>query len=255
MSQDAEELVFGRLPLLEALRSGEEVRAIWLAEGARVEGPLAEALKLARRQGVAVRRVPRDEVERRAAAAGGDGPVHTQGVVAALGPFAYSDLDSMLAAALRRGEAPLLLALDEVQDVHNLAGLLRSAEAAGAHGALLPPRRAAGVTAAVRRVSAGAVAWLPVAQVELAPALDRLAERGLAVVGLDAEGELAHSAADLSGPLVVVVGGESRGLSKPVRRRCALTVRLPMRGHVASLNAAVAGSIVLYEALRQRELR
>jgi 23S rRNA (guanosine2251-2'-O)-methyltransferase len=147
------------------------------------------------------------------------------------------------------------VALDEVQDVHNLGNLLRSAEAAGAHGALLPEQRSAGVTSAVRKASAGAVAWLPVARVDLPATLDELRRRGLAVIGLDQAAGTSHVEADLTGGLVLVVGGEARGISKAVARRCDALVALPMRGHVASLNAAVAGSVVLYEVRRQRDGR
>jgi 23S rRNA (guanosine2251-2'-O)-methyltransferase len=244
------DLILGRLPVLEALRAQEDVREVLVAEGAVERGPLAELVGLARRAGVAVRHVPRAELDRRAAQSGGSG--HHQGVVAVVAAFAYADLDEILAQVIRRGEAPLLLALDEVQDVHNLGSLIRTAEAVGAHGVLLPERRSAGVTPAVRKASAGAVAWLPVARLDLPAALDTLAERGLDLIGLDQGAELAYTDCDLRVGLVLIVGGEARGISKPVARRCTRRVGLPMRGHVAALNAAVAGSVVLYEVLRQR---
>lgn len=244
------DLILGRIPVLEALRAQEEVREILLAEGAVERGPLAELVALARRAGVALRHVPRAELDRRAAQVGGSG--QHQGVVALVAAFAYTDLDEILARAIRLGEAPLLLALDEVQDVHNLGSLIRTAEAVGAHGVLLPDRRAAGVTPAVRKASAGAVAWLPVARLDLSAALDALAARGLAIIGLDQGAEVAYTDCDLTQGLVLVVGGEARGISKPVARRCTLRAGLPMRGQVAALNAAVAGSVVLYEVLRQR---
>lgn len=245
----AENLVYGRIPIVEALRAGEPLQEILVARGAEARGPLGEILRLARELDVPLRRVARPELDR---AVAGLGTGNHQGVVAIAGSFAYADLHEILARAIRRHEPPLVLVLDELQDVHNLGSLLRTAEAVGAHGVLLPERHAAGVTAAVRKASAGAVAWLAVARLDLPPALDTLAERGLAIVGLQEESAVPYDLASLAGPLALVVGGEARGLRPSVARRCGGMVRLPMRGHVSSLNAAVAGSVVLYEALRQR---
>ncbi len=249
MTDPGATLLYGRLPVLEALRAGEAVQEILIASGAETRGSLAEIVRLARQADVPLRRVARPELDR---AVAGHGTGNHQGVVALAGEYAYSDLYQILASAIRRGEPPLLLALDRIQDVHNLGSLIRTAEAVGAHGVLLPEHHAAGVTAAVRKASAGTVAWLPVARLDLPAALDELRERGVKVVGLQAESAVPYSAADLSGPLLLVVGGEARGLRPAVVRRCDSLVQLPMRGHVGSLNAAVAGSVVLYEALRQR---
>jgi 23S rRNA (guanosine2251-2'-O)-methyltransferase len=175
-----------------------------------------------------------------------------QGVVAYLGGYRYRDLAEILARAIRLGEPPFVLVLDALQDVHNLGALLRSAEAAAVHGVVLSDRHGAGVTAAVRKASSGAVAHLAVARIDLSVALDDLRAHGVRLVGLTADGDPTYDQADLSGPLALVVGGEERGLSPAVSRRCHVLVRLPMHGRVASLNAGVAGSIALYEALRQR---
>ena len=244
-------LVYGRHPVLEALEAGEQVEALWMVAGLEQRGILGRIAGMARRAGVPVKSMPRAALDRMAAQAG-RGPANHQGVMMRLAGFDYSDLDSILAEAMRRGEDPFLLVLDEIQDVHNLGSLIRTAEAAGVHGLLIPERRAVGVTAAVRKASAGAVAHLPVARLDLVEALDALKARGLTVVGLDAEGELGYTEAALGGPLAIVVGSEGSGLRRVVARRCDLRVALPMRGRVASLNAAVAGSILLYEALRQR---
>ncbi|MCB0216528.1 MAG: 23S rRNA (guanosine(2251)-2'-O)-methyltransferase RlmB [Caldilineae bacterium] len=244
-------LVYGRHPVLEALEAGESVEALWMAAGLEQRGILGRIAGMARRAGVPVKSLPRAALDRMAAQAG-RGPANHQGVVMRLAGFDYADLDAILAEAMRRGEEPFLLVLDEIQDVHNLGSLIRTAEAAGVHGLLIPERRAVGVTAAVRKASAGAVAHLPVARLDLVEALDLLKARGLSVVGLDAEGELGYAEASLGGPLAIVVGSEGSGLRRVVARRCDLRVALPMRGRVASLNAAVAGSILLYEALRQR---
>jgi 23S rRNA (guanosine2251-2'-O)-methyltransferase len=241
--------VYGRQAVLEALRAGEAVTELHVAAGAEARGTLGEILALAGEAGVPVKRVPPAALDR---LAGGTGRGRHQGVIAQLGDFVYRDLVEILACAIRRNEPPLVLALDEIQDVHNLGSLIRTAEATGTHGVLLATHGSVGVTAAVRKASAGAVAHLAVARTDLPTALDALRERGVRVVGLDAAGEVDYRVVDLTGPLAVVVGGEGRGVSRAVARRCDVLVRLPQRGRVASLNAAVAGSILLYEALRQR---
>jgi 23S rRNA (guanosine2251-2'-O)-methyltransferase len=246
-----ESLIFGRHPVLEALEAGERIDEILLVQGVAERGILGRIADGAERAGVPLRRLPRPALDRAAARAAG-GPTNHQGVVARMPGFEYAGLDQILAEALRREEPAFILVLDEIQDVHNLGNLIRSAEAAGVHGLLIPDARAVGVTAAVRKASAGAVAHLLVARLDLAPALDSLRERGLRVIGLDAQGDLAFGEADLSGALALVVGGESGGMRRAIARRCDACLRLPMLGKVDSLNAGVAGSIVLYEALRQR---
>jgi 23S rRNA (guanosine2251-2'-O)-methyltransferase len=176
-----------------------------------------------------------------------------QGIVAVVTPWRYNDVDELLALAIQRAEPPLLLALDSVQDVQNLGSLIRTAEAVGAHGVILPEHRAAGITSAVVKSSAGAVAHLLVAQVtNLARALDDLKAHNIWVIGLDGDAPVELGKVDLDRPLVLVVGSEGRGLSRLVRDRCDLLLRLPMRGHVNSLNAAIAGSIALYAAWQAR---
>ncbi|MFN8483036.1 MAG: 23S rRNA (guanosine(2251)-2'-O)-methyltransferase RlmB [Anaerolineae bacterium] len=239
------DVVYGRHPVLEALRADEGVQRLLIAKGTQTGGPLGEILSLAQVRGIRVAWVDRRELDRL-------GAVH-QGVAAELAPFEYADLDDILAAAAARGEPPLLLVLDAIQDVHNLGSLLRTADAVGAHGAILPAHRAAGVTPAVRKASAGAVAHLPIAQVtNLRSALEGLKRQGVWVVGLDMAGQTAFDAYDWRGPVALVIGSEGKGLGRLVAETCDVLVQLPMRGHVDSLNAAVAGSIVLYHAWRSR---
>src|SRR5690606_23729021 len=179
-----------------------------------------------------------------------------QGVVAVAAPRAYVSLEDILQRAADQGEPPLILLLDEVQDPHNLGSLLRSADGAGAHGVVVPKRRSAGLTMTVARTSAGAVEYVPVAQVpNLVQAVRTLQERGLWVVGADMAGEQTLWEADLTGPMAVVVGGEDKGLGRLVRESCDLLVRIPMRGRVNSLNAGVAGALVLFEIARQRHTK
>ena len=239
------DLIYGRHPVLEALRAGEDVQRLLVAKGTQTGGPVADILAAARARGIRVDWVDRRELDRL-------GSVH-QGIAAELRPFRYTDVDDILTRAQAQGEPPLILALDAVQDIHNLGSLVRTADAVGAHGVILPERRAAGVTPAVRKASAGAVAHLPIAQVtNLTRALDSLKEQGVWVVGLDMAGQQSFDTYDWRGPTALVVGSEDKGLGRLVGETCDVLVNLPMRGHVDSLNAAVAGSIVLYHAWRSR---
>ena len=181
------------------------------------------------------------------------GAVH-QGCIAVVEKRAYATLDEILAHAEDKHEPPFLLILDAIQDVNNLGSLLRTAEAAGVHGVILPERRAAEVNATVIKTSAGATEHLLIAQeTNLTRTIEFLKKQQIWVVGLAGEAGTEYDQADLTGALALVVGNEGKGISRLVREHCDLLIKLPMRGHINSLNAAVAGSIALYEALRQRE--
>jgi 23S rRNA (guanosine2251-2'-O)-methyltransferase len=241
------EYIWGRNPVLETLRSARRVHRLLLAEGGRNAG-LAEILREAEQRRISIDYVPRrrlDELTR--------GAVH-QGCVASVAPRAYASVEDMLALAAERGEVPLLLILDAIQDINNLGSLLRTAEAVGAHGVIIPEHRAAGLTPAVDKSSAGAIEHLLVAQVtNLTRTVDALKKGGIWVVGLAGEATQDYDRVDLDRPLALVVGNEGKGIGRLLREHCDFLVRLPMRGKVNSLNAAVAGSIVLYAAWRQRE--
>lgn len=229
------------------MRAGRRLRRVLVAEGTRAAPVLDEIVDLARGAGIAVIEAPRSELDALVAGA------HHQGVVAEGAERETVDLEDLLTIAQARQEPPLLVVADHLEDPQNLGVLLRSAEAAGAHGLVLPERRSASVTPAVVRASAGAAEHLAVASVvNLTRALGQLQAAGLWVVGLDAEGKQRYDQADLTVPLAIVVGGEGRGLTRLVAERCDLLVRLPMAGQTASLNAAVAGAVVLFEAVRQR---
>ncbi len=244
----ATERIYGRHPVLEALRSGAEVRRVLLADGQKRGSIIEEIVQAAEERAVRVEWVSRPSLERMV-----ESDATHQGVVAELAPFRYASVESILARAESREEAPFLLLLDGIQDVHNFGALLRTAESAGMHGAIIPTHRAAGVTPTVYKSSAGAVHYLPIAQVtNLTQTIKQLQARGLWFVGLDMEGEQLYHEANLGGPLGVVVGAEGRGLGRLVAESCDFLVRLPMHGNVDSLNASVAGAILIYEALRQR---
>jgi 23S rRNA (guanosine2251-2'-O)-methyltransferase len=193
-----------------------------------------------------VSRSPRRELDRQTR--------HHQGVVAETSPYPYVDLDDILSRAADHNTPPLLLLLDLLQDPQNVGSLLRTAEAVGVHGVVIPRRRAAGITPAVVSASAGAVEHLLVTQVtNLARTMDQLKQHNLWIAGLETDPDaLRYDHADLRGPLALVVGSEGSGLRRLTRAKCDLLLNLPMYGRIASLNAAVAGSIVLYEVERQR---
>jgi 23S rRNA (guanosine2251-2'-O)-methyltransferase len=236
--------VYGRWPVLEALRAGHVAR-VYLARETRDAAVLREI-----RTAASAARVPVEVVSRAMLDAALPHRNH-QGIAAAYRQHPYAALDDIIAAAPHPG---LVLALDGIQDAGNLGALLRTADAAGVAGVVLPRHRAAGVTPAVARASAGAAEHIAIAQeTNLTRALERFKQAGYWVVGLDQEAKQLYSDLDAARPLVVVIGGEGKGLSRLVREACDVLVRLPMRGHVATLNAAAAGAIVLYDIMRRRD--
>ncbi|HEX9037151.1 MAG TPA: 23S rRNA (guanosine(2251)-2'-O)-methyltransferase RlmB [Ktedonobacterales bacterium] len=239
--------VWGRYPVLEALRSRRRVHRIMMAQGPRDAG-LTQVLDQARRVGVPVEPVARRRLDDLSKGA------NHQGVMALVAPREYADVDEILERAKDLGEDALVVVLDAIQDVQNLGSLVRTAEAVGAHGVIIPEHRAAGLTPAVDKTSAGAVEFLPVARVtNITRTLDDLKKRGLWCIGLDGAAKTRFDQANLKGPIALVVGNEGKGISRLAREHCDLLINLPMRGHVGSLNAAVAGSIALFEIWRQRE--
>lgn len=243
------EYIYGRNSVRESLRAQRRtLRRLLIAEGVREGGPISELLELAQ-----AANVPVEQSERRELDALTEGANH-QGVVLEGGPYRYAELDQMLALARERDELPLLLLLDHVQDPQNVGTLLRTADAVGVHGVILPDRRAAGITPSVVNASSGAVEHLLIMQAtNLTQTIEELKEQSVWVAGLedDPRAQLYDSQrSDL--PLALVVGAEGPGLSRLVRERCDFLLKLPMAGHVASLNAATAGSIALYSLWRRR---
>ncbi len=244
-SRGGVELLYGRNAVLEALRAGRRrAYALAVAGSARAEGTLGTILALAEERHLPVREVEREELDRLA-------PGH-QGIALEASPYPYADFDALVG---RTGPEALFLLLDLIEDPQNLGTLLRTADAVGVAGVVIPARRAASVTPAVSNASAGAVEYLPVAQVtNLVQAMEALRAAGVWLAGLEDLPEATlYDQADWSSPTALVVGSEGRGMRRLVRERCDFVVRLPMAGHVTSLNAAVAGSIVLYHAWRSRQ--
>ncbi len=242
------EYIWGRNPVLETLHSGRRVKRLLLAEGQRDAPAVAAIEQEAERQHITIEMVPRSRLDQLS-----HGAVH-QGCVALVEERKYVSIADILAFAARKQEAPFLLILDAIQDVNNLGSLMRTAEAAGVHGIVLPEHRAAEVNATVVKTSAGATEHLLIAQeANLTRVIDELKQENVWVVGLAGEAKTFYHKANLTGPLAIVVGNEGKGLGRLIREHCDLLVKLPMHGQINSLNAAVAGSIALYEALRQRE--
>jgi 23S rRNA (guanosine2251-2'-O)-methyltransferase len=236
------EKLYGRNPVYECLRADRrQVFGLMLAKGARERGTLADILALASKRSVRVERVDRQQLDRIVS-----GTNH-QGIVANVSDYPYADLEELLSVAAARQEPPWLLLLDCLQDPQNLGTLLRTAEILGVHGVILPERRAVGVTPAVVSASSGASEHLKIAQVtNLARTLQDLKGRDVWVYGLeDVQGASSLWKTDLRGALALVVGSEGRGMRRLVRESCDVLVRLPMRGQINSLNAAVAGSCLL----------
>ncbi len=240
--------VYGRRPVLEAIRAGHAAR-VFIARETRAAPVLREIDDAAREANVPVTTIARAEMDRVLANR------NHQGVAADYHEHDYATLDDILAVANQSSDPGLVLMLDGVQDPGNVGSLLRSAEGAGVHGVILPKHRAAGVTPAVVRASAGAAEHLAIAQeTNLTRTLQWFKkDAGYWVVGLDEDGDTPYDRIDAARPLVVVVGGEGKGITRLVREACDLTVRLPMRGKVGSLNAAVAGAVLLYDIRRQRD--
>ena len=241
------EWIGGRRPVVEALAAGRPASRLLVGHSARPGPELNEVLAAARRAAVRVETVDANRLRQ---LAGFDGH---QGVLLEVGDRTFADLAELLAAATRAGHDPLLLILEHLQDPTNFGTLLRSAEAAGVDGVIFPARGAAPLSAAAVKASAGASEHLRLARVgALGETAHELHERGIRLVAADQDAPVSAWDADLTGPIAIVVGSEGTGVSGPMRRRCDVLVRFPMAGRIASLNAATAGALLLFEVVRQR---
>jgi 23S rRNA (guanosine2251-2'-O)-methyltransferase len=242
------EWVYGRNPVVEALRAGVPANAIYVAEGTERDARLREALLLAVEHGISLLEVPRIELDRLTSHG-----AH-QGLAVQIPPYEYAHPDDLLNRAYNADEVPLIVALDGVTDPRNLGAITRSAAAFGAHGVLVPERRTASMTASAWKTSAGAAARIPVARAtNLNRALKSYKDAGLTVVGLDMGGEVElPDLAAATEPLVLVVGSEGKGLARLVRENCDVIVSIPMTSATESLNAGIAGGVALYEISRRR---
>jgi 23S rRNA (guanosine2251-2'-O)-methyltransferase len=244
---DDVELVLGRNPVVECLRAGVPATALYVALGAESDERLTESVTRAADSGIAILEVPRTDLDRMST-----NGLH-QGIALQVPPYQYAHTDDLVKSATTDVSPALLVALDNISDPRNLGAIVRSVSAFGGHGVLIPQRRSASVTAVAWRTSAGAAARLPVARAtNLNRTLKDWANRGLQVVGLDADGDITVDELDGAGPILVVVGSEGKGLSRLVRENCDAIVSIPMAGPTESLNASVAAGVVLAEIARQR---
>ena len=241
-----EEIIAGRNAVFEALSSKRPVNKIFIKMGLQ-GGNLGKILATAQDAAIPVEYVQAEKLDRMAPG------IRHQGIVALASPIAFSSLETVLERAASRKEMPFLLLLDELQDPQNVGALIRSADAAGVHGVLLPRRRSCPLNMVVAKISAGAVNYVPVVQIgNIVQTLRNLKEQGFWVVGADMDGESLYFETDLDRPLVLVVGAEGKGIGRLVKENCDMLVRIPMQGGVNSLNASAAGAILLYEVVRQR---
>jgi len=239
--------VVGRQPVLEALRSGQEINKLLVAKGSK-KGSIREILALAKEKGIVVQEVDRSVLDKQSESS------NHQGVLAQISGVAYLELEELLAKPSDPNWPPFLILLDGVQDPHNLGSIIRSGEAMGVHGVIIPKRRAVGVTQTVMKSSAGAANYLPVCRVgNLTATIDILKKAGYWIIGADMEGDSCFTQ-DLTGPIALVIGGEGPGLSRLVKEKCDFLSSVPMRGQINSLNASVAASLLMFEVVRQRSL-
>lgn len=246
MSEElAPEIIGGKNPVLEALRADRDINKIWIAEGVQKRA-IAELLQLANERKVIVQFVPKKKID-------GLTDSNHQGVAAAVAAYNYAELDDLFKVAEFRSEDPFFLILDELEDPHNLGSIMRTADAVGAHGLIIPKRRAVGLTAVVAKSSTGAIEHIPVVRVNnLSQIVDELKKRGVWIAGTDAKESVDYRRMDASLPLAVIIGSEGKGMSRILREKCDFLYQLPMVGHVTSLNASVAASLLMYEVYRKR---
>lgn len=244
-----EEILVGRNSVMEALKSGRSINKLWIAKGDR-QGSLKEIAALAKKAGIIVQEVDERKVKDLA------GDMRHQGVLAFVSPVEYQEWENVLSDVMARGEVPLFILLDELEDPHNLGAILRTCDASGAHCVLIPKRRACPLNATVAKTSAGAVEYVPVAQIgNISQTIRALKKSGFWVVGADMDGTENFYDANLTGPLLLVVGSEGKGMGRLTKEQCDFLVKIPMHGRINSLNASVACSLLLYEAERQRSAK
>lgn len=245
MRKMEEEIIIGKNPVMEALKSGHSMNKIIISEqvNKNIERQIQQVAKSA---DVVVQRVPKQKLDQLTSG-------NHQGVAAYVASYDYASIEDLFQRAEAKEELPFFLILDELADPHNLGSILRTADATGVHGVIIPKRRSVGLTATVAKTSAGAIEYVPVARVtNIADIIDELKSRNLWIVGTDADGVEDYRSLDGETPLALVIGSEGKGMSRLVKKKCDWTVTLPMNGQVSSLNASVASSLLMYEIFRKR---
>ncbi len=235
----------GRNAVLEALRSGKTIDKLYILDGCK-DGPVLSIIREAKKGNALIQFVAKERLDRMSSTG------HHQGVIANAAAYEYAEVEDILNAAREKGEAPFIFILDGIEDPHNLGAIIRTANLAGAHGVIIPKRRAVGLTATVARTSAGALNYTPVAKVtNIANTIEELKQEGLWFVCADMGGETMYKL-DLKGAIGLVIGNEGEGVSRLVKEKCDFVASIPMKGNIDSLNASVAAGVLAYEIVRQR---
>lgn len=238
-------IIEGRNAVLEAFRAGKTIDKLFVLDGCQ-DGPVKSILREAKKTDTIINFVDKERLDRLANSG------HHQGVVAQAAAYEYAEVEDILNAAKEKGEAPFIFILDEIEDPHNLGAIIRTANLCGAHGVIIPKRRAVGLTATVAKTSAGAVNYTPVAKVtNIAKTIEELKKEGMWFVCADMDGQTMYDL-NLTGPIGQVIGNEGAGVSRLVKEKCDFTASIPMKGDIDSLNASVAAGVLAYEIVRQR---
>lgn len=240
------DLIMGRNAVQETLRTDRDIHKVWIQDGIN-KGQISGILKIANERKIIVQTVAKQKLDQMIPKG------NHQGVVAQIAAYQYAEVEDILEAARKKNEDPFVLILDELEDPHNLGSIMRTADAVGAHGIIIPKRRSVGLTGTVAKASTGAIEHVPVARVtNLSQTIEKLKEQGLWIVGTDAKNSQDYREMDAKMPLGIVIGSEGSGISRIVKEKCDFLVKLPMVGHVTSLNASVAAALLMYEVYRKR---
>ena len=238
-------IIEGRNAVLEAFRAGKTIDKLFVLDGCQ-DGPVKSIMREAKKTDTIINFVDKERLDRLANSG------HHQGVVAQAAAYEYAEVEDILNAAKEKGEAPFIFILDEIEDPHNLGAIIRTANLCGAHGVIIPKRRAVGLTATVAKTSAGAINYTPVAKVtNIAKTIEELKKEGMWFVCADMDGQTMYDL-NLTGPIGLVIGNEGAGVSRLVKEKCDFTASIPMKGDIDSLNASVAAGVLAYEIVRQR---
>ena len=238
----------GRNSVLELLESGKDINKIYVTKGEK-HGSINKIIAIAKEKKVIIVEKDKRQMDEMAQ------NENYQGVIAIVPPFEYCEVEDILQYAEEKGEKPFVLILDGIEDTHNLGAIIRTAETAGVHGIIIPKRRAASVNSTVSKVSCGAVEYMRIARVNnITDSINKLKEAGLWICGTAIDGEKYYFDQDLTGPLGIIIGNEGKGMSELVKKNCDFLVKIPMKGKVTSLNASVSTGIIVYEALKQRNI-
>jgi len=241
-----DQLIFGKNAVIEAMEANRSIHKIYIADGLKPNA-VQKLLTLSKEKGIITQFVPRKKLDQIANTA------NHQGIIAQIAAYDYVNLDDLLWQLKEKQQVPFLIMLDEVEDPHNLGSILRTADVVGVDGVIIPKRRSVGLTSTVAKTSVGAVEYVPVTRVtNLAQTIEKLKKDGFWVIGTDASANQSFIEVDYKLPVCLVIGSEGKGISRLVKEKCDLMVRLPMKGHVNSLNASVAAAIMMFEVYRQR---